>query len=252
MALLSLTKRALRAINATVDGVFKRIKWRVLGPNYSAPIEDGKIKHIKRWSLPGLYHSAAAEEAMEPNEKMLHNLMTIAEGYLDAEAERTKAKVAHAVHVALNTDPEKPLEEVLMGELEPVWESTTHAVVSIVDTEGTTARNMATLEGVARAGDIIGNEDPYVFFIPVRDNDLCAECKRVHLLPDGKTPRVFKMSEVSAGYHDRGSDRPSVSGLHPHCRCSLTGMARGYGFDGAGMITFVSLDHDEFARQRSG
>jgi hypothetical protein len=251
MALLSLTKRALKAIHATVDNVFARIKLRVLGPNYSRPIDDDGVKHIKRWSLPGLYHSAAAEEAMEPNEKMVHNLMTIAEGYLDAEAERTKAKVLHAVHTALNKDPDKPLEEVLMSELEPVWEATAHAVVSIVDSEGTTARNMATLEGVVHAADIIGNEDPYVFFIPVRDKDLCKECKRVHLLPDGVTPRVFRMSEVSTGYHSRGTSTPSVSGLHPHCRCSLTGMARGYGFNPAsGLIEYRSLDHDEFAAQR--
>jgi hypothetical protein len=249
MPLLTLTKRALRLIHTTVDRVFTRIKGRVLGPGYFKDEADVK-KHIKRYSLPGLYRSAAAEEAMEPNEKMLHNLTVIAEGYLDAEAERTKARVVHAVHTALNKDPEAPLEDVLMSELEPVWDQTTAAVVSIVDTEGTTARNMATLEGVARAGDVIGNEDPYVFFIPVRDNDLCKECKRVHLLPDGKTPRVFKMSEVSTGYHDRGTDTPSVSGLHPHCRCSLTGMARGYGFDGAGMIKFVSLDHDEYRAQR--
>jgi hypothetical protein len=250
MAFLSLTKRALKAIHSTVDKVFARIKWRVLGPNYSAPIEDGKIKHIKRWSLPGLYRSATAEEAMEPNEKMLNSLMTIAEGYLDAETERTKAKVVHAVHAALNKDPDATLEEVLMGELNPVWDETIEAVTKIVDTEGTVARNMGTLEGVARAGAMIGNEDPYVFFIPVRDNDLCKECKRVHLLPDGKTPRVFKTSEVSTGYHDRGTDSPSVSGLHPHCRCSLTGMARGYGFDGGGMIEFRSLDHDEYLAQR--
>jgi hypothetical protein len=220
----------------------------VLGPGYVK--EEKPHGHVKRWSLPGLYRSATAEEAMEPNEKMLNNLMTIAEGYLDAEAERTKAKVVHAVHTALNKDPDAALEGVLMSELDPVWDETIEAVTKIVDTEGTVARNMGTLEGVARAGAIIGNEDPYVFFIPVRDNDLCKECKRVHLLPDGKTPRVFKMSEVSTGYHDRGTDSPSVSGLHPHCRCSLTGMARGYGFDGAGMIEFRSLGHDEYLAQR--
>ena len=251
MPLLSLTKRALRSISNTVDGIFRRIKWRVLGPNYSAPIEDGKIKHIKRWSLPGLYHSATAEEAMEPNERMLNNLMQIASGYLDAEAERTKAKVTHAVHTALNKDPYAAFDDILVEELEPVWTQTIEAVTKIVDTEGTTARNMGTLEGVARAGQIIGNDDPYVFFIPVRDKDLCEECKRVHLLPDKVTPRVFKMSEVSTGYHDRGSNTPSVRGLHPHCRCSLTGMARGYGFNEHGKITFVSLDHDEYVRQRS-
>ena len=250
MPLFSLTKRALRQISSSVDSIFRRIKWRVLGPNYSAPIEDGKLKYIKRWSLPGLYHSAAVEEGVEPNERMLNSLMTIAEGYLDAEAERTKAKITHAVHVSLNKNPDDPFEDILIEELKPVWEEAVHAVVKIVDTEGTTARNLGTLEGVSKAGAMLGNEDPYVFFIPVRDNDLCAECKRVHLLPDGKTPRVFKTSEVSTGYHDRGTESPSVSGLHPHCRCSLTGMARGYGFDGGGMIRFVALDHDEYRAQR--
>lgn len=251
MAMFSLTKRALKAIHSSVDLAFKRIKWRVLGPDFVKGPKGPLKPFHKRWSLPGLYHSAAAEEAMEPNEKMLHGLMTIAEGYIDAEAERTKAKVAHAVQTALNGDADADLEALIIEELEPVWKETTENVVRIVDTEGTTARNMGTLEGVARAADMIGNEDPYVFFIPVRDDKLCAECKRVHLLPDGKTPRIFKMSEVSTGYHKRGDDAPSVSGLHPHCRCSLTGMARGYGFDAGGKIEFRSLDHDEFAAQRS-
>lgn len=250
MAFLGFTKRALKSITSSVDLVFKRIRWRVLGPDF---VKDKMLKpmqHHKRWSLPGLYRSAAAEEAMEPNQKMLNGLMTIADGYLAAEQERTKAKVLHAVHTALNKDPDAELDDLIIEELEPVWKETTENVVRIVDTEGTIARNMGTLEGVTRAGEMIGNEDPYVFFIPVRDKELCAECKRVHLLPDGITPRIFKTSDVSTGYHDRGTDKPSISGLHPHCRCSLTGMARGYSFDAAGKIKFVSLDHDEYEHQR--
>ena len=249
MAFLSLTKRALKSISSSVDLVFKRIKWRVLGPDFVKGPEGPLKPFHKRWSLPGLYHSATAEEAMEPNKKMLHGLMTIAEGYLDAEAERTKAKVIHAIHTAMNKDPDAELADLVIEELEPVWKETTENVIKIVDTEGTTARNMGTLEGVARAGEMIGNDDPYVFFIPVRDHELCKECKRVHLMPDGVTPRIFKTSDVGTGYHTRGTDMPSISGLHPHCRCSLTGMARGYGFDAAGMIKFVDLDHDEYEAQ---
>jgi hypothetical protein len=244
----------VRQISDHVDNVFARIKYRALGPDFAPHYGDKRIYigYKPAWSLPGLYRQAAAEEASKANETTLHGMMKIAEGYLDAERERTKARVLHAVQAYVHTDPdaEEDLDEVLGNVLAPIWEEATAAIVKTVDTSATTARNMGTLDGVEQIAAAQGQDDPYVFFVVVRDNDLCEECKRVHHLPDGRTPRVFKLSEVSSGYHKRGDDTPSVSGLHPHCRCSLTSMAKGYGFDAAGFIKFIDLDHDEYAAQR--
>ena len=44
-------------------------------------------------------------------------------------------------------------------------------------------------------------------------------------------------------------DPPPHAG-HPNCRCSLTTVLPGYGFDSAGMLTYVGKDHDEYVNQR--
>ena len=96
----------------------------------------------------------------------------------------------------------------------------------------------------------MGDEDPVVYFVTVRDEHLCAECRRLHLMEDGSTPRLWRSSEVGHAYHKRGDPDPKVHGLHPHCRCTPVSLAPGYGFDAAGRPTFVRLGHDALAEQR--
>ena len=69
-------------------------------------------------------------------------------------------------------------------------------------------------------------------------------------MPNG-SPRLWKLSELSGGYHQRGQDFPSVMLLHPHCRCTMVMVPPGYGFDKKGHLTFVGLDHNELEKQRS-
>lgn len=77
----------------------------------------------------------------------------------------------------------------------------------------------------------------------------CNECTRLHMLPDGNTPKVWKMSELSMGWHKRGDDKPSCNGEHPFCRCSITQLPPGWGFKN-GFISFIGLEHDEWKSQR--
>jgi hypothetical protein len=89
-------------------------------------------------------------------------------------------------------------------------------------------------------------------FVPVKDKFLCDECKSIHLLEDGVTPRVFKESEISHDYHKRGETSPSFHNLHPHCRCSLSVTLDGFGFDGNGRVTWIDSAHREYDYQHSG
>ena len=251
MAVITLTKGSVKTIEKAVDRLFDRIKGRALGPDFFKYNGDKKIYigYKPAYSLPGLYRTSAMSEDVEPNERVLNGLVKVASGYLDAERERVKSKVIHAVNAWLLTNPTASAETVLSGELAPVWKETLDNVGKIIDTESTAARNMGTLEGVSQIAAARGIDDPNVFFIVVRDKHLCEECSRIHLMPDGKTPRVFKMSELSGGYHKRGDDTPCVGGLHPYCRCSLVNLAPGYGFTDAGMIKFVEVGHDAHAAQ---
>ena len=252
MAVPTLTKGSVKAIGKAVDLLFARVKGRVLGPDFFRYAGDKKIYvgYKPAHSIPGVYRSAALSEDVAPNERVLNGLVKVATGYLDAEQERVKAKVIAAVNAWLITNPKADAMKVLGGELAPIWAETLKNVEKIVDTESTKARNLGTLEGVSEIAAARGIDDPSVFFIVVRDQHLCDECRRLHLMPDGKTPRVYKMSELSGGFHKRGDDSPCVGGLHPHCRCSLVNLAPGYGFTDAGMIRFVEVGYDEYAAQR--
>lgn len=247
-----LSKEAVARIHQAVDGVFDRVKATVLGPGFVRQRGDKNIfvGHRPEFSIPGLYRQAAIEEATRPAEKVAHSLGKVAGSYIDAERERTKAQVTKAVQDWLRRGSATDLETVLGGELGGLFARAVKSVNKIVDTEATTARNMGTLEGITKVNASAGVEDPVVFFITVRDNLLCKECRRVHLMPDGVTPRVWRMSELSFKYHKVGEDAPSVGGLHPHCRCTLVTLMPGFGFDSSGRIKYVALGHDEFARQR--
>ena len=47
------------------------------------------------------------------------------------------------------------------------------------------------------------------------------------------------------------SGRSSVGGLHDHCRCTLTYLAKSFGFKD-GKVSYISADHNELEKQRSG
>jgi hypothetical protein len=105
------------------------------------------------------------------------------------------------------------------------------------------------MDAITKINAASGVSDPIVFFVVVRDQTLCPECKRLHLMPDKTTPKVYKLSEVGAGYHTKGDSDPKMGGLHPNCRCCLVTLMPGYGFDSAGMVTYKSPGWSEYDHQ---
>ena len=97
-----------------------------------------------------------------------------------------------------------------------------------------------------------GDSDPLVFKRP--RPDACKFCNMLYL--NGKKPRLFRMSELSANgtNHGRKARRPLRSGpmatewkatvgsLHPWCQCGLHHMPEGFGFDKNGQMVFVGLE----------
>jgi hypothetical protein len=245
----TLSKGATKEIGHYVDRIFDQVKARMLGPDFVSN-RNAVFYHKEPYSLPGLYRAAALNESVKPNEAVLMTLAKVAESYLNAQQEVTKARVLHAVNVYLATPSEKPIEEVLGQELTDVWTKVTEEVTKIANSEAITARNMGTLEGIVKTNAIMGVEDPIVAFIGPLDENTCKECRRVLYINGGPVPKVFKLSEVSHAYHERGTDTPSISGMHPNCRHSIITMMPGYGFDEAGRIKFKGLAHRELDHQR--
>ncbi|WNM70317.1 hypothetical protein [Myxococcus phage Mx1] len=251
-----LPKTAVKKIETAVDLLFDKAKARLLGPHMVDKRLD--ITFRRELSLPGLYEAAHQEEKGIPDKEQLESLLRVAENYLDATRLRAKSQVVNAVQayvqdvakVKKRGDPAPNVHEVLGGELADLWGKVSSQVRRIVDTEAQNVRSVGVLDGVVRANASVGIEDPVVFFVVVRDQHLCDECKKLHLMPDKTTPRLWRLSEVGHDYHKRGEPQPKVAGLHPHCRCSMTTLLPGFGFDASGMVKWVKEGHDELASQR--
>lgn len=251
MPIHKLTKTATRRVERAIEELFERIKARLLGP---AMVGKGIVVSYQHdLSLPGLFEAAAREEGTVHSQDTLDALMRIANNYLDAAKLRMKARVVNQINASLRDasleNRAVDFKTILGGKLSDVWKDTTNHIHSIVDSEAQQVRNMGSMEGLLKVAGAHGISDPTVYFVVVRDKDLCDECRRLHLMPNGKTPRVYRLSELGHGYHKKGEDDPKLGGLHPHCRCSLVLLMPGFGFDKGGMVKWIARDHDEYAKQ---
>lgn len=253
-----LPKAVSDEVDEKVDELFDRLKLRYLGPqsvDKSLFISwDFSKEYLKQLSLPGIYEAAVADEGGLPNLETYFGIMETAGNYIDATRERAKASVKTKLAAFMNEKgPSKDYKQLIValeGALSETWAKVGYEVQRIIDSEATTARNIGFAEGIERVAASQGIDDPTVFFVVVRDNIRCNECTRLHLLEDKITPRVWKMSELSHDYHKKGDPVPSIHGLHPHCRCSITVLMPGFGFDASGKVTWIKEGWDEFAEQR--
>lgn len=250
MAKTMLGKGAVRIIHEAVDKLFDRLKARVLGRQFGPKqIRIG----VPSFTLPDLFNSANREERNKPDERILDSLMRTADGFLEAQRHSTRTQVVKAVETFLADaearGSEADVETVLGGQLGEVWGKAREGVQRIVNSEASNVRNTGTLDGIIKVNAANAIEDPIVYFVVVRDDSLCGECRKLHLKENGH-PRLWYLSELGHGYHKRGQENPKIGGLHPNCRCSLVTLLPGYGFDDEGMVTFVGFDHDAMKKQR--
>ncbi len=231
---MALPVKTINAIHRIVDLLFDRINGSLLGPEFINKRKDKDIfvSFKPHLSLPGIYTLAAKEEAAEPNKEMLDSLVHVANGYIEAQRHATKAQIIKSISTYLQ-DAKKAgvktdLKTVLNGELVGLMGRVKGNVLKIVASEANTAKNLGTLEGIVKINALNGISDPTVAFIGPNDKEVCEECKRV-LYTTFPIPKVFKLSEVKSGYHKRGEDTPSMSGIHPHCFVGSTRLHTQFG-----------------------
>lgn len=259
MAKSPISKTARKAIELAVDVLFERAKARLLGldPHKKTLIGGKKLifGYVPEYTLPGLFQAASKGEGVSTvNTDLLAGLLRISEAYMDAQKEKAKAQAVQTVQAFIQDTATKGVKtdvEVVLGNQLSDLMTKVHAdVKKIVETETTVVRNMGVDDAIQRISEMQGIDDPVVFFVVVRDGQRCGECTRLHLLDDKVTPRVYYRSEVGAGYHKRGDANPKVGGLHPHCRCVMSVLTPGFGFDGAGRVVWKSTGWNEIKRQR--
>jgi hypothetical protein len=250
----TLSPAASRQIEGRVDELFDRLMTRLLGHGFTG--RRLFIGFNEDLSLPGIFAAATTGEGGRVDTAILSGIADIAKDYLDKHRAEAKARTKQHIQALLRDLNEGRIDAAefqnyVESDLHQLWDSVRSAVERVVETENEHAESLGIKDGIDQINASLGVDDPVVCFIPVKDDRLCDECRRLHLLPDGVTPRVWYSSEVEANYHKKGVDRPSWQKLHPHCRCSPATVLPGFGFDENGRVTFISRDHDELAYQRS-
>lgn len=241
------------AIGTAVEKMFDSVAYQLLGNIPKLRDKSPFFGSNPSNSLGRMFIQALGGK--EPNHierDVLRSILNNSHSYIESLKSRTSARVSESVDALVR---EARIKEVAVtadqvaAVVATEMDKARNEMKVIAEAEATKTRNMGYAMEIVTKAQATGLEDPNVFFVIVRDSATCKECLRLHMLPDGITPRVWKMSELSMGYHKRGEDRPSACGEHPHCRCSLTQLAPGWGFKG-GYVSFVGQGYDEYATQR--
>lgn len=209
-------------------------------------------------TAPNLGLSHLFIQAMEnkvPNsieQDMLIGLLGTADGYIQSVKSQAKSNLIDRIDGITREASlrgERANEQEVQAAITEEMNKARFKLQTIVESESTKLRNMGTLMSITRMSASVGDNDPTVFFVIVRDGVTCKECIRLHTV-DGTVPRLWKFSELKQGYHKRGENNPSAFGLHPHCRCTLNYLTRGFGFDENGKLTYISEGFDLYNKQR--
>lgn len=253
--MLGLSGRVKEALNNVVEDLFDNIALQLIG-------EIPKLKNKKRlvissqnnFGLPHLFVQAMGNKVPNPLEQdFLKGLLESAHGYVESLKNKTKSNIAERID-GLAREAQLKKQKMSENEVqaviqEEIGKAKSH-MVAITESESTKLRNLGTMMSIARMASDIGDSDPTVFFVVIKDASTCKECIRLHLMPDMTTPRLWKFSQLKQGYHKRGEESASAFGLHPHCRCTLTYLSKGFGFDEDGKVTFKKEGHDAFSKQK--
>lgn len=212
------------------------------------------ISSKRNYGLSHLFVQAMQNKAPNAVEQdVLKSLLESAFGYVESLKNRTRSNVTERIdgvirEAKLNgrTANESDIRDILQEELS---KARSH-MKAIAESEATKLRNLGTMMDISRVAANLGDNDPTVFFVVVKDGVTCKECIKLHLMPDQITPRLWKFSELKQGYHKRGEENPSAFGLHPHCRCTLTYLSAGFGFDRMGKVSYQREDYNAYGKQR--
>lgn len=242
------------AIAIAVDKMFDQLAYNLLGNIPKLRDRSPFFSSAPKFSLANIFIQAIGGK--EPNifeKEVLKGILNSSFRFIEGLKHKTSSNIVESVDALVK---EAKIKNGYVGTAEIAsvmaqeMDKARGHMKLIAEAETTKTRNMGYAMEIADKSEKQGVEDPTVFFIIVRDGKACKECIRLHMLPDGNTPKVYKMSELSMGYHKRGEDRPSACGEHPFCRCSLSQLSPGWGFKN-GFVSFISLDYDEYTEQRN-
>lgn len=249
-----LTEKGVRSIENLVKQQFNQFSLKFIGLIPQQAKEKSIVFSTSRNSVLSLFlQSLRSREPNKLEERALKTILSVANNYLNSLRDRTTAKVVQEVDSYMKNQSSKK-EPVSLKKVKKLMDTEMNKAGKhlrmIANAESQKAINTGTALQISKIAEEKGEEDPTVFFIVTIDDVTGPEEFVLHLLPDRKTPRVWKLSEIGSEYHKKGDPNPKLPGLHPNCRCKLTYLAKGFGFDETGRVKYVGKDHDEFKTQR--
>lgn len=249
-----LSLKSFEAIERIIKNRFDTVSMKFLGLIPGKSKTKQIIFSSSKDNIISLFLEALGSK--EPNaleEQTLKTMMRISSGYLDALRDRSTSKIMHDIdsHVttqSLKNEPVsiKKIDDIINKEMDKAG----HNLKMIVNAESNKAANTGTALQISKLAESRKEGDPTVFFLIVDDERTGFYEYILHTLPDRKTPRLWKLSEISAAYYKNGEQYPSLSGLHINCRCRLAYLPPNWGFNENGKVKFIGLDHDAFSAQR--
>lgn len=253
--MIGLSGRAKEAVGQVVEDLFDRIALQFIGD--IPKLKNRKnliISNQRNFGLPHLFVQSMSNKTPNPLEQdFLQSMLESSHGYIESLKNRTRANISERIdglarEATLRKD--KLSQEDVQAVLDEELGKAKSHMIAIAESESTKLRNLGTMMSISRVAADIGDADPTVFFVVIRDGSTCKECIRLHLMPDGATPRLWKFSQLKQGYHKRGEDNASAFGLHPHCRCTLTYLSKGFGFDDTGRLKYHQEGYDAYTKQK--
>ena len=212
-----ITLKAVEAIEKYIANKFDTISLSFLGIIPKITKERRITFSTAKSSLTSLFLQAlGTRKPNKPEENSLKVILRIANNYMEALKERTQARTIHNVDAYLKENKEpnaKEIKKIISTEMDKAK----HHLKLIANTESNKCINTGTALQISKVAESHNIDDPTVFFIVTVDDVTGSEEFILHLLPDRKTPRVWKLSEIGHEYHKKGDPTPKLSGLHPNC-----------------------------------
>lgn len=243
------------AINKIVEDIFDRIALQFVG-------DIPSLKNAKRLIISGENNFGLSHlflQAMKnrtPNaieQDVLKSMLESSNGYIQALKNKTKSNVTEGldgIAREANIQNRKVSKEEIQAIIDEELRKAGSHLKTVLESESTKFRNLGTMMDISKVAASLGDPDPTVFFIMVKDTSTCKECIKLHTI-DGVIPRLWKFSELKQGYHKRGEENPSSFGLHPNCRCTMAYLSKDFGFNNQGKLKYVGEGYDLYVIQRA-
>lgn len=243
----------LNQIRELLDDYFDDITLALLGLSYDEASGD-LIFGNSEVSLASLYMKALNSTPNEQEEDVLKGILSVTNDYTEALKAKTIADVTsdlnnYANGQSLKKEPiEKEVVEILV---EKQMETAENKFKVIASAQSNVTKNMGLISAFTRMSEENGQEETYVFWRPVPPDDRTSQATfDVHLMPDRITPKVWKTSEINMGFFKKGDMRPSIFNTSPNCRCAMSLISLGFGFDAAGKTVYKGKGWNEYENQR--